>query len=536
MDSLDLPLFAYASREPDLKPDADPDLGDARIFEGRPHDKPLSFHWQASSFSDFTDLVRLPNGIPHRIRGTLTAILLDAALEARGEGRDLAYSRRQGWYSERRRYISSECTYRSVLESISLLDQSGFFAAHTIAAGKGPSGRQSSFQPSPSLAGLLLPNVTRAPGELVRLRDGEGHLVDYRDTARTDELRGFLSAQNEAISSIDLRLELDGAVTDGPVLKIDELSLYPALRTLYSVYNGDWNHGGRFYGAWWQQVPKRFRAQLTINGEATAEEDYSQLHPRLLYALAGEVLTGDAYIIPGVLRDLGKRAFNILLNAMGLHQAVGALARYTAGDQVEAARIIESMKIRHAPIARHFHTGIGLQLQNRDARMARRVVTGLRRQGIVALPIHDSFIVADRHRDKLQEIMVEAIAREGVVTKTPSVTNVSPQRVLHMGSSASSCARPPRGSRPLRLPVPPSPSPPAFVPDLFGFATPATDDIGTLVAALEAARIRAGLSQGEAAALAGITRSHWSNAVAGRDGMRRERIVKAYAALEAKCA
>ena len=56
---------------------------------------------------------------------------------------------------------------------------------------------------------------------------------------------------------------------------------------LYRVFNrGCWACGGRAY-AWWQQLPKCFRAQLLINDEPVAEPDYSALHAALIYAERG---------------------------------------------------------------------------------------------------------------------------------------------------------------------------------------------------------------------------------------------------------
>jgi hypothetical protein len=39
----------------------------------------------------------------------------------------------------------------------------------------------------------------------------------------------------------------------------DDHLLYPAMRTLYRIFNrGSFSYGGRFYGGWWQQIPKKF--------------------------------------------------------------------------------------------------------------------------------------------------------------------------------------------------------------------------------------------------------------------------------------
>jgi hypothetical protein len=40
-----------------------------------------------------------------------------------------------------------------------------------------------------------------------------------------------------------------------------------------------------------------------------------------------------------------------------------------------------------------------------DARMAENVLTSLLKKGVPALPIHDSFVVANRHESRLSEAM-----------------------------------------------------------------------------------------------------------------------------------
>ncbi len=45
------------------------------------------------------------------------------------------------------------------------------------------------------------------------------------------------------------------------------------------------DRGGRFYGAWYQNLPKEYRNRILINGVPTYEADFSSLHPNLLYAI-----------------------------------------------------------------------------------------------------------------------------------------------------------------------------------------------------------------------------------------------------------
>ena len=94
----------------------------------------------------------------------------------------------------------------------------------------------------------------------------------------------------------------------------------PCVRPFRRIFNGGWKTGGRWYGPPWQNLPKRVRAQLLIDGEAVAELDFRTCHPRLLCALAGMDLPFhdagfDYYDLPGFDRSHVKRAFNVLINA-----------------------------------------------------------------------------------------------------------------------------------------------------------------------------------------------------------------------------
>ncbi|QDC01867.1 hypothetical protein [Mesorhizobium sp. 8] len=136
------------------------------------------------------------------------------------------------------------------------------------------------------------------------------------------------------------------------------------------------------------------REHLLIEGGATVELDYQMLHPRLLYAVAGQKPSGDAYTMAGWNRKVCKRVFNILLNTGSYPEALGAIQPYVGNNRKTAAALIAAMKKRHAAVADAFHSGIGLRLQNLDAEMAKSVLRDLTVcAGITVLPVHDSFVV-----------------------------------------------------------------------------------------------------------------------------------------------
>lgn len=184
-------------------------------------------------------------------------------------------------------------------------------------------------------------------------------------------------------------------------------------KSLYRVFNnGTFDQGGRFYGGWWQMVPRDSRKYLTINWYPTAELDYSNMQIAMLYAQEGVPLEGDAYSIEGVgpqHRDLIKQTLLQVINAEGRFEHP---RRADLPEGWDFARLLAAIEARHARIARHFRSGIGIQLQRRDADVAERVMLTLMDEGIVALPIHDSFLVPEGRQARLRQVMAEAYREE----------------------------------------------------------------------------------------------------------------------------
>jgi hypothetical protein len=371
----------------------------------------------------------------------MASIIYDAALSAReNPARRISYSRRKAFYAAAGRYHGTDYGYDTVVPAVDALVEAGLLVDHDRVKGvrKG-TGVQSSFRPAPCLADIVLPRAEYHVGEIIRLKDAEGNLGGYRDTERTMRDRRFLEAVNGHIAEADIRLHgINGLIVDEEAGTIffpgflqwledgyGDHTVYTRMRTLYRVFNGTWSLGGRFYGGWWQQVRSGDRRHLLIDGCQTVELDYEMLHPRLLYAAAGCRLGGDAYTLGGWDRKLCKRAFNILLNAASHRKALGAILPHVGKDSSRAVALIAAMKKRHAPVAKLFHSGMGLRLQNIDSGMAKAVLRELTvRQGITVLPIHDSFIVRTEQRNALEEAMDRAFA-EAVATvgDRPAVSN-----------------------------------------------------------------------------------------------------------------
>jgi hypothetical protein len=181
--------------------------------------------------------------------------------------------------------------------------------------------------------------------------------------------------------------------------------------TLTRRFNGSWSSGGRLYGGFWQNLKKRDRRQLTINGVETVELDYARLHPTLLYAQAGLKLDFDPYLPDGFdlrMRDVGKETFGRLLNSKTVVNASRWSRPAKAPENLSLAdfrRFAQALIEMHRPIAGVFGTGASLRLQHLDSEILLKVLARMNALGVVALPVHDSVIVARPWAEDLHQAM-----------------------------------------------------------------------------------------------------------------------------------
>lgn len=239
-----------------------------------------------------------------------------------------------------------------------------------------------------------------------------------------------LDITDEKLSELQSRLAID---------KENERNLRFDHRSMFRVFNDcDLETGGRFYGGWWQNIPKEYRHSILIDGKQTVEVDFSNQHPSILYAWRARDKPNDCYsevLIPRTLkngtsaldlRKMVKRAFNAMLNSSKvLKNAPNGVKPKEFGltwqDVSEA--IIEF----HKPIHDYFYTGIGLRLQRIDSDIAEQVLLHFANLGIPILPLHDSFIIHHGDEEFLKSVMRKAFSDiVGVVPKVDTKVKLSP--------------------------------------------------------------------------------------------------------------
>ena len=242
--------------------------------------------------------------------------------------------------------------------------------------------------------------------EVVLLKDAERRLIRYKHTLETQAMSTNLRTLNELLDKTEI-------ATPGAARQHSnfESEFCGQATDLYRVFNnGNFEQGGRFYGGWWIHAKKHLRHKITINSEQTIEADFKGLHPAILFAKHGLPIPPDPYaLIPGVtentiLRGPAKTTFLALMNAgRGGTREPKDFNEQEYGISAKAFR--QTIKEAFPMLPSIFGTGQGLFLQREDSDLAERIMLYFADKSIAVLPVHDSFIVAERHREELVQVM-----------------------------------------------------------------------------------------------------------------------------------
>ena len=251
--------------------------------------------------------------------------------------------------------------------------------------------------------------------------DGKRVLQEYEDTPATERYRANL----KIINSCFLKHWCDLEVQDTELAKLEARIANHATkepidfsqRTLVRIFsNGSFKQGGRFYRGWWQNVPSEYRKYITIDEKRTAEFDFSQLNPHLLYhSNYKELGSEDAYdrVLDGEHRKIVKQAFNAMVQASTpLKNCPNEIDM--SGLEMSWAELRDRTVKAHKPIADLFFNGVGNHLQFLDSNIAERVMLHFAGMDAPALPVHDSFILHHAYGEsgEVEEAMRKAFHEE----------------------------------------------------------------------------------------------------------------------------
>ena len=183
--------------------------------------------------------------------------------------------------------------------------------------------------------------------------------------------------------------------------------------------------GGRFYGPYWQTLPKKYRKLIKINGEEVVELDYNAMHLHLLYSKLNKSLydyypfNKDPYAIPEYNRKIVKLVFTACINENCTRKNIN----HVGGQQVSEGlpdlfeeglpyrEMVDSLGKNHPEVAPLFYSEIGYEISYMESRVTDYIVTVLTKHKIPVLSIHDSFVVVKSKVSFLRTIMQEAFTK-----------------------------------------------------------------------------------------------------------------------------
>lgn len=195
------------------------------------------------------------------------------------------------------------------------------------------------------------------------------------------------------------------------------------------------DRGGRFYGPWYQGIPKEYREHILISGSPVCEPDFSGYHPRMLYAMKGLALPDDPYRLEGYpdtdeMRSFLKPLLLMIVNSKSETSCIGAMRQKLGKEKKKAERwgrkivplgievrtdaqyreVMAKLMHRHEPIKEFFYSGMGVYLQHLDSQVAEAIMLHLANNYDQAvLPVHDSFIVDFRFEGFLNAFMNQVV-------------------------------------------------------------------------------------------------------------------------------
>lgn len=256
--------------------------------------------------------------------------------------------------------------------------------------------------------------------------------INYEETSDTRRMRKILWKYNHLLDKtyIDIPNRSEFGIQVRKKRNSKELRTihtHQSNKFVHRVFNNDnWNDGGRFYGGWWQTIPKEERRQIHFWNTPTSEIDYSALHIKLLYFRLNIDLEEDPYMIPSIEHnEMNRRIIKIILlniinaedpdgtDKLALKAIQGAINKnkelrtYIKDNELKWKLFLEPIKKHHSKIKKYFNTGVGIKLQGFDSKIAEAVIEHFTDKDVPILCVHDSFIIASHKVVELNKVMAE---------------------------------------------------------------------------------------------------------------------------------
>jgi len=183
----------------------------------------------------------------------------------------------------------------------------------------------------------------------------------------------------------------------------------------YSKFCRGQRSGGRFYNGL-SNLPRVVREELLVGGQPTVELDFRSLHPRLLY-LENSPNQDTKYLVDiyailsngtGLERDDAKKLWNIALNCRQHHREELEEQSLQQSDLNKVVEFIEKGGLKPFTDPSDLFSDKGVKFQRVDSEIALNVLESFVEADRPILSWHDSFRVAFRDKQRLEDVMRSA--------------------------------------------------------------------------------------------------------------------------------
>lgn len=172
--------------------------------------------------------------------------------------------------------------------------------------------------------------------------------------------------------------------------------------------------GGRHYSHF-SRVKKQIRKHLVITSpggphrEPVVEWDFSEHHPRILYAWCDANPPTNPYVFSDYERKIGKKLFMIVFNCRSRTGAMHAIRNEIKSGRFSkessAKQMLQDTEAHFGALERHFYSAAWRKLQLADSDIAHSILLKFARSGEACLPVFDSFIVRQSCEERLRITM-----------------------------------------------------------------------------------------------------------------------------------
>ncbi len=173
------------------------------------------------------------------------------------------------------------------------------------------------------------------------------------------------------------------------------------------MYKNNPVYSGRVYTRF-QNMPKEMRAQMRIDGRDTVELDYKSNHLMMLIAMLEQPLPADPYLEiasrSGSSRDQVKAFITASLGADSEVKAFNSLKSKKFNKELfNRIKMATTSLYEGLPLFK----GVGVMLQSLEGQIALEIMDAGANEGVVVLPVHDSFITTVDNEQWLSNQMIK---------------------------------------------------------------------------------------------------------------------------------